>query len=196
MRTQVLKAGKPADVKTVDIGTEPVTLERVQEATAALARARVELRTTLSECNTEMEAVKAKFLPDLKTLASTVKQAHELVFALVDAGRDLFQKPRTRIFDDIKVGLRKQKGRMDWEDADLVVARIKKHFPEQADILIRTKEEPNKEALLSLSAGDLKKLGISVVADCDAVEIKDTASEIDKLVDALLNGDKKKAAEE
>lgn len=196
MRTQVLKAGKPADVKTVDIGTEPVTLERVQEATTALARARVDLREVLTECNTEVDQVKARFMPRLKELASTVRQAHELVFALVDAGRNLFEKPRTRVFDDIKVGLRKQKGKVEWEDADLVVARIKKHFPEQADILIRTKEEPNKEALQSLTAADLKKLGVSVVADCDAVEIKDTASEIDKLVDALLNGEKKKAAEE
>ena len=69
-----------------------------------------------------------------------------------------------------------------------MVARIKKHLPEQADVLIRTKEAPVKEALAQLTAAELKKIGVTIEDAGDTVVIKPVDSEVDKLVDALLKG--------
>ena len=78
------------------------------------------------------------------------------------------------------------KGAISFEDADSVVARIKKHFPDQVDVLIRTKEEPVKDALSNLSAADLKKIGVTVSEAGDKCVVKPVDSEVDKMVDALL----------
>jgi hypothetical protein len=84
------------------------------------------------------------------------------------------------------LGYQKGKGKIDWEDPDQVVRLIKKHFPEQADVLIATSEKPVKEALNGLSAAELKKIGVSVVEGGEVIFIKPTDSAVDKMVDALL----------
>ncbi len=73
-----------------------------------------------------------------------------------------------------------------------MVARIKKHLPEQADVLIKLKETPVKDALAQLSAAELKKLGVTVSEAGDQVVVKPVDSEVDKMVDALM----KEAGEE
>ena len=71
-------------------------------------------------------------------------------------------------------------------DADAVVARIKKHLPDQVDVLIQSKDVPVKSALAQLTAVELKKLGVSVTDAEDQIVIKTADSEIDKTVEALL----------
>ena len=90
------------------------------------------------------------------------------------------------MFAGIKVGYAKGKGALSFDDADSVVARIKKHLPEQADVLIRTKEAPVKEALAQLSAAELKKIGVTLSEAGDQTVVRPVDSEVDKMVDALL----------
>jgi hypothetical protein len=90
------------------------------------------------------------------------------------------------MFHGIKVGYKKGTGKIEWEDADQVVKLIKKHFPDQADVLIISSEKPAKDALAQLTAAELKKLGVLVEESGDVPFIKDTSSEVDKLVAAFL----------
>ena len=106
--------------------------------------------------------------------------------ALVEANPGCFIRPRTQVFAGIKVGYAKGKGALSFDDADSVVARIKKHLPEQADVLIRTKEAPVKEALAQLSAAELKKIGVTLSEAGDQTVVRPVDSEVDKMVDALL----------
>lgn len=101
----------------------------------------------------------------------------------------MFDTPRTVVFYGIKVGLQKGKGAIEWDDDAQVVKLIEKHFPEQADVLIKTTKKPVKKALAQLTVAELKKLGIVVEETGDQVVIKSTDSEIDKLVNALLKED-------
>jgi hypothetical protein len=95
-------------------------------------------------------------------------------------------KPRTVILHGIKVGYRKATGKIEFDDAEQVVKLIRKHFPDQFDVLVKVEETPVKKALANLTAAELKKLGIEVSDSGDEVEIRDTASDVDKLVSALL----------
>lgn len=90
------------------------------------------------------------------------------------------------VFHGIKVGFQKEKGKIEWDDVDQVVKLIKKHFPEQADVLIATSEKPVKDALNNLSAAELKKIGVNITSDGDVAFIRPTDSEVDKMVTALL----------
>jgi hypothetical protein len=67
-----------------------------------------------------------------------------------------------------------------------VVERIRALFPKQADTLIKVTHAPVKSALQLLPAGELKRLGITVIDTGDQVFIQAADGEIEKLVDALL----------
>ena len=86
----------------------------------------------------------------------------------------------------IKIGFQKGKGEITWEDKDQVVKLIHKHFPEQAEALLKVTEMPVKTALAQLSAADLKKLGVTIIETGDEIVIRATDTEVDKLVEALL----------
>lgn len=167
-----------------------VTMKDIEQKTVAYARNFHMLDLKARLINKEIAEIKKKNLPMLKTIILKVQGALAELKEAIDASRGLFERPRTQIFDGIKIGLQKQKGKITWDDGDKVVALIKKHFPEKADLLIHTEERPSKEALQDLSAADLKKLGVSVTQDSDEVLVKSTETEIDKLIAALLKEEK------
>ena len=160
----------------------------VEKRAKAYADARAEVAETVSTLNGGIEALKREYLPTLKRAVSRAADKFDNLRGLIDANPQLFQKPRTVVFHGIEVGFGKGKGGIKFDDAEQVVKLIKKHLPEQADVLIITKESPAKDALAQLSAADLKKIGCTVVNTGDAVVIKPADSEVDKLVDTLLKG--------
>lgn len=157
-----------------------------------LTRAYSELRDLLSErvsaFNDELDLIKRQKLPGIRKTLAKVAEAEQKLKAALEAHPEAFVKPKTLIFHGVKVGFKKGKGKMEWSDPDMVVQLIKKHFPEQVELLIRTKETPDKQALDGLDARDLRRLGVSVEETGDVVVIKPVASDVEKMVAALLKG--------
>jgi hypothetical protein len=137
----------------------------------------------------EIEAAKRRRLPGIKSAIGKARDSRLRLANAIEHDKGVFAKPRTRIFHGIKVGLQKAKGKLQYMSAEKVVELIKKHFADQADVLIKTKETPVKSVLQQLSAADLKKLGCTIEETGDAVVIEPINTEIDKLVDALLGKD-------
>ncbi|MEN6375350.1 MAG: host-nuclease inhibitor Gam family protein [Smithella sp.] len=152
-------------------------------------------REILAERVRKIEDIIAKVrkhrLPGIKSAVNTVIEKQAALKAALEEGRSLFVRPKTMIMHGIKVGFQKAKGKISWADDDQVVKLIKKHLPDQADVLIKTTEKPIKDALANLSAADLKRIGVTVDDTTDQVVIKSTDSEIDKFVEALLKDDTK-----
>jgi len=163
-----------------------ITLADIEQLAKRFAAAHADLSTTVTELNDAVEAVKRVRLTAIKRGVEKAKQHRADLEALVDSARHLFVKPRTVIFHGIKVGLQKGKGGIAFEDPERVLALIKKHFPDQAEILIRTKETPDKEALETLPVADLKRIGCEVTEAGDQIVVKPTNSDVDKIVTALL----------
>lgn len=163
------------------------TIAVIEAKTKAFADARAELADLVAELHAEIEAAKRR---RLKRIRELVARAHErraaLQAAIEDAGPEAFAKPRTLVLHGIKVGYQKGKGMLEWESEDQVLKLLHKHFPDQVELLIRTTERPNKDALAQLPAADLKRLGITVSEAGDQVVIRPVDGEVDKLVDALL----------
>ncbi len=170
------------------------TLQQIETLTKDYAEWREGLSAAVRALEEEIGAAKRKYLPSIRRKAAAVAERHAALKAAIEQSADLFEKPRTRIFNGIKVGIQKSKGEMKWVDTEQVVRLIKKHFPDLADTLIRTTESPVKGALGQIAAADLKKIGVTIEDDGDVVVIKSTDSEIDKLVDALLRDDERKEA--
>ena len=163
-------------------------LTDIEKRAKAFADARAEVTGIVTVLNDGIDALKRDNLPALKRCIAKVAERHDNLRALIDANPQLFTKPKTVVFHGVKVGFAKGKGGIKFDDAEQVVKLIKKHLPEQADVLIITKETPAKDALAQLSAAELKKIGCTVVKTGEQVVIKPADSEVDKLVDTLIKG--------
>lgn len=163
------------------------TLTEIEKLTETYAERRMELAETVNLLHQQLEDAKKALIGRIRRDVAAAKDAEAALRAAIEAGKDLFDKPRTRTFNGVKVGYAKSKGSIAWDDEDAVIKRIRKLLPaDQAELLIRVEESVHKPGVYDLTAGDLKRLGIEIEGAGDAVVIKDTASQVDKLVAALL----------
>lgn len=172
------------------------TLIEIDKLTKAFSEARQILADRVRGLEDEIQAIKRKRLPTIKTSVNAVMIRQAELKAALDESKALFMKPKTIILHGIKVGYQKAKGKISWADDAQVVRLIKKHLPDQADVLIKVTEKPIKDALINLPAADLKKIGVTVADTGDQTVIKSTDGEIDKFVDALLKDETQNHTEE
>jgi len=151
-----------------------------------LAGARMMLKERVQALEAEVAALKRKQLPAIRKWAEAAAENQLALHDAIKESPESFVKPRTMILHGIRFGYQKQKGEISWEDEAKVVMLIRKHFPEQEEMLIKVTETPVKKALGRLPAADLKKLGVTVDNDTDEVFIKATDSDIDRIVEAIL----------
>ncbi len=150
---------------------------------------RAKLCAQVTELELEIEQARRTHLPEIKRIVAGAAGAKAHLAAAVEETPEQFVKPRTVVMHGIKVGFQKGKGKIEFDDPEKVVKLIRKHYPEQFDLLVKTTEKPVKKALGALTAEDLKKLGITVESTGDVVIIEAADSEVDKLVAALLKED-------
>ncbi len=165
------------------------TLKDIETLTREYADSYQALTSDVETLEVAIRVIKKKSLPMIKRAAERAAVAKEKLKAVIEESPQLFEKPRTRLFHGVKVGLIKGKGELRWDDPDQVVRLVRKHFPDQAETLIRVIEAPVKPALAQLSAADLKKVGVAVVETGDQVLVKVADSDIERMVDALLKDD-------
>jgi hypothetical protein len=171
-------------------------LDEIQVAAKRYADKREALTNLVYLVNDELERVYRTNLKFIRNAVANVADAEGQLSLMISARPDLFKKPRTLIFHGVKVGYRKGKGNIGWDDDAQVVKLIKKHFPEMTDALIHVEETPIKGALSAMEASDLKRLGITVEDTGDHVLVKAVDSAVDKTVKALLKNATDAAKEE
>jgi hypothetical protein len=164
---------------------EEMTLNEIEKLAKEYADARSSLRDRVTALEDEIMGLKKRVLPAIRRAAETASERQSKLKAAVESNPDHFQRPRTQTLYGIRFGYMKQKGKIDWEDNDVVIKLIKKHFPETFETYIKTVERPSKAALETLSVAELKKIGVETAESSDAVVVKPVDSDVDKLVDAL-----------
>ena len=175
-----------------------MTLSEIEKLAKELSEARTILRGRVEGLDDAIIRLKRHYLPGIRSAVEKAKEKQAILSANIDKSRDLFIKPRTIIVYGIELGIKKQKGKLQWAKgaAAGIAKMIKKMFPDSWETYIKVDEKPMKKTLATLPSADLKKLGIQVEDTGDAVFIKNADSEVDKLVDALLNEKKEIEDEE
>ena len=168
-------------------------IEKIEKLTKDYADARERLAGTVATLEGKMESLKRQYLPAIKVQVRKAIERQATLKEAIGGSPALFKRPRTVIMHGIRVGMEKGKGKIEWDDDDNVVRLIKKHFPEQAEVLIKKKEKPLKKALATLSAADLKKIGIMVEETGDQIVIRPVDSGVEKIVAALLKDESEEA---
>jgi len=162
------------------------TLEQIAKATRQFADARRELSALVDATNRRMRLIYEDNLPQIRKLLARATDSRAALETLILAAPELFARPRTIVVHGVKIGLRKGKGGLEWDDEENVVRLIKKIFPDQAEVLIRTTEQPVKNALAELPASDLKRLGVTVEETGDVPVVQPADSVVDKVVKAFF----------
>lgn len=165
------------------------TLIEIEKLTKSFADARQQLADRVGALEDELQTIKRRRLPGIKSAVNSVMEKLAELKAAIEDSPSLFVKPRTFVLFGIKIGFQKAKGKISWSDDEQVIKLIKKHLPDQTEALIKTTEKPIKDALINLPATDLKKIGCTVNETGDQVVIKSTDSEIDKFVETLMKED-------
>jgi hypothetical protein len=168
------------------------TLEIIKERAQEFADRRQILLNKVQMLQDEIEAVKRRYLPAIREAAETTAVAHEALYGEVKESPGLFEKPKTQILSGIRVGFKKEKGKIVIEDEERTLSLIRALLPStEAELLIKTEEKVLKGGLDQLPASTLKKLGVTISSDTDAVFIKPIGDDIDKFVGALLEESEK-----
>lgn len=161
-------------------------IDILDHTTSNYAAARVLLEHRVEACRREQDAVVKRHLQGIREAASLAAQAEAQLRGHIESYPELFVKPRTMTLHGVKVGFQKGKGRIEYSDEAKVIELIRKHLPDEADTLIVVTEAPLKTALLNLDAKQLAKLGCTITGTEDTVLIKDSAGEVDKIVNRLI----------
>ena len=161
-------------------------LKPVEDTATRYATARGQLTDAVTALNQELDAAKRKHMPAIKRkLAVAVGLHSELAHVIINASH-CFDSPRSVVIMGVRVGMQKSKGFITWDNDDQVVKLIRKHCPDEFDLLVKTTETPVKAALAQKSAADLKRIGVTVSGAGDEVLIKPVDGAVDKLVAALM----------
>ena len=155
-----------------------------------LCREYADARGALEEVAEEIDlarrqAVRRRILR-LKNRAAEASAARDALKREIEECPQLFVRPRTRSFEGVKIGFQKQKGSCVVADAARTIQLVRKHLPDREEDLVNVKETLAKAGLAKLTGGELKKIGVHVTDAVDKIVIATTASEVEKLVDALL----------
>jgi hypothetical protein len=170
-------------------------LEDINKRVKDYSEGRAKLAEFVSTLTDAIEALKKDNLPRIRRQLNRVAELEADVRGLLLNSPEHFQKPKTLVMHGIKVGYGKGKGTVSFDDADQVIALIKKKLPDMADVLIKTTEKPLKTPLSQLTVAQLKSIGCSVEETGDVVIVHAVGGEVEKLVTALLKGAQLEAEE-
>lgn len=172
------------------------TLKDIEGITKIFSDRRNALAEKVQAVEDEIAAVRRRHLASLKKAVQGYTDSYTALHSIIEEAPELFKKPKTVTLHGIRVGFKKEKGKLEWDNDDRVVKLLKKLRPDDWDVYVKVTEKPLKTALEQMSAAELKKIGIQVTEDTDEVFIKSTDSEIDKLVAALLKDAEREVNEE
>ena len=164
-------------------------IKTIEKSCEELEAKRTTVRERIQRMREEIAEVRARHMPGVREAVAAARTGRERLQVDVEASPELFGRPKTRTFHNIRVGYKKRPGRISWKNAAKVVEGIKKQLPDKAQALLRTKEEPVKAALGQLPATELKRLGVQVTHDQDVAVVEPTGDAVDKAVDGLIQTD-------
>ena len=168
---------------------DSLRLDKIEDQARAYAAANAATLRLADDLKAAIAAVCAAHVGKIKTAAGAAAVEREALMELLKDAADLFGAPRRSLtVDGVRVGWKKERGKVVITDEAAVVKRIEDRLPaDQAELLIRRTAKVHKPGVFDLTAADLKRLGIQIEADSDAPFIKDIEVPIDKLVAGLMD---------
>lgn len=163
-----------------------VRLSDIEKAARDFSAKSKTLRNYHEQLNSEVDAIKSKYLEDIKAASIEAGESYQMLLTLINDASDLFKDKKSMTVSGVKFGYQKKKGKLEIINEDATIAKLKELYGDNASLYINTKMSVVKKALDSLPASDLKKLGVNIVQDTDVAFVKLTDDEVQKLIEAMV----------
>lgn len=170
-----------------------VRLSDIEKAARDFSAKSKTLRNYHEQLNSEVDAIKSKYLEDIKAASIEAGKSYQMLLTLINDASDLFKDKKSMTVSGVKFGYQKKKGKLEIINEDATIAKLKELYGDNASLYINTKMSVVKKALDSLPASDLKKLGVNIVQDSDVAFVKLTDDEVQKLIEAMVKESAKTA---
>ena len=126
-------------------------LEKITKAAETFSTAMEQL----DKINDQIEKERTRALQKRsKKIKSLVEKADSAALALEEMVRDhpeLFEKPKTRIVNNVKFGFRKIPDTVGFDDVNTVASLIKQHLGEKSEVLVKYSPKISKSGLKNLT---------------------------------------------
>ena len=164
-----------------------MNLEAIEHHTKHYADCDNELTAMIAECRAKLDAIANNYRPRLLAAGFDLARARDVLFGAIDSNGALFEKPRTRLFSGIEVGLRKGAPWVEFvrKDAD-IIAQIETEYPQYKHTLIDVKKTLKKVPCGELAEELRTTLGITKHNGDDAVVIARPKDGLTALVEAVM----------
>lgn len=160
------------------------TLTRIEENCKNLAEQRAHLRRRYETKQKAILAVNTEHDEAIRRLQAECTVTRATLLANLEAGRELFKKPKSRGFHGITVGFEKERCSVTMPDEVILVDRIVKLLPAaQAESVLDRSVSLIKAAFKKLPHETLQKLGCSVVSGADRPIVHANDDDIEALVE-------------
>jgi DNA-binding transcriptional regulator YhcF (GntR family) len=163
------------------------TLNEIRQAAEAYSDAVREVRVIQEAIEDEQRKIAKAFGDKLIAASKAAGEAKQMVLTVLEGAEGLFIKPRTVVIGNVTVGFRKQKGCIEVPSEEYTVAKIRESLPDKAGMLLNVRVNIIKKALDTLTAEELKRIGVTVTADTDAPVVDATDKELQKLIDKTIS---------
>ena len=163
-----------------------VRLSDIEKAARDFSAKSKTLRNYHEQLNSEVDAIKSKYLEDIKAASIEAGESYQMLLTLINDASDLFKDKKSMTVSGVKFGYQKKKGKLEIINEDATISKLKELYGDNASLYINTKTSIVKKALDSLPASDLKKLGVNIVQDSDVAFVKLTDDEVQKLIEAMV----------
>ena len=170
-----------------------IRLSDIERAARDFSAKSKTLRNFHEQLNSEIDAVKSKYIEDIKQASCEAGESYQMLLTLINDASDLFKDKKSMMVSGVKFGYQKKKGKLEIVNEDATISKLKELYGDNAALYINTKISIIKKALDSLPASDLKKLGVNIVQDSDVAFVKLTDDEVQKLIEAMVKESAKTA---
>ena len=144
------------------------------------------LASHTSDLRKKVDAAKQQHIDDIRAAIRDAAVIRDEITEQLNANQPLFKKPKTRVLHDIKIGFRKQKGKLVISDAEKLIARLEKEYDGAEGHLVKTRKSVVKSGLEKLPGGELKRLGVTVEDATDIPVVDAVADDVDELIHTLF----------
>lgn len=163
------------------------TMDELERLAKEASEAFDQANARISDFDAEVAALKRRRLVGIRNAIAKAIETRAALREAVAENPDLFNRPKSRTIHGMRFGWEKGKGKITYTDPEGVCRLIKRHFPDQVEVLIKTTEKPVKKALQQLPTRDLKRVGCEVQETDDAPFVRMVDSELEKFLNNQLD---------
>ena len=162
----------------------------IEDNCKTLAEQRAQLRRRYEAKQQAVLAVNAEHDEAIRRLQAECTVTRTALLAHLEAGRELFKKPKSRGFHGITVGFEKERCTVTMPEESILVDRIAKLLPAaQAETVLDRSVSLIKAAFKKLPRETLQKLGCSIVSGADRAIVHTNDDDIEALVGRAVGAD-------